>query len=145
MAEQRPERPPRKNGRPNNPNNGLHFGSQRGLFGWVLFIALAVLLFMLLSRNSNTHASIPITEFRTRLAEGKVAKVSIQGDEVTGEFSNPEVIPNAPDTVTKFRVTYPSGTFASGGPELGWILDHAKGAEVSTRTTRTSSSISWSP
>ena len=45
MAEQRPERPQRKGARPGGPaNNGLRFG--RGLFGWVLFIGLAIMLFM---------------------------------------------------------------------------------------------------
>ena len=41
MAEQRPEKPARKLPRPNGgPNGGMRVG--RGLFGWVLFIGLAV-------------------------------------------------------------------------------------------------------
>jgi cell division protease FtsH len=130
MSEQRPERPQRKNGRQTNPNNGLRFGSQRGLFGWVLFIALAVLLFMLLNKSSNTHQSIAVSDFESRLVNDQVKKAVIQSDDVVGEFRNPETIPNATTTVTKFRATYPAGTFNNGGPQFRWIMDNRKNAEV---------------
>ncbi|HEX8521641.1 MAG TPA: ATP-dependent zinc metalloprotease FtsH [Tepidisphaeraceae bacterium] len=130
MSEQRPERPQRKNGRQNNPNNGLRFGSQRGLFGWVLFIALAVLLFMLLNKSTNTHYSIPVSDFESRLVEDRVKKISVQNDDITGEFRNPETIPGAPNPVTRFKVTYPAGTFGNGGPQFRWIMENRKTAEV---------------
>src|SRR5438045_4143035 len=107
MSEQRPERPQRKNGRqiPNNP--GLRF-SQKGLFGWVLIIALGVLLIMLISKSSNTYRQIAISDFESKLVDGdNVKKVSIALDEVTGEFRSPQTIPGDPTPVTKFRVTYP--------------------------------------
>src|SRR5438045_3912501 len=51
MSEQRQDRQPRKNGRPQPPNGGgMKFG--RGLFGWVLFIGLAVIFFIRQLRNS---------------------------------------------------------------------------------------------
>ncbi|HZN65287.1 MAG TPA: ATP-dependent zinc metalloprotease FtsH, partial [Tepidisphaeraceae bacterium] len=61
MAEQRPDRPQRKGGRPGGPNGGLRFG--RGLFGWVLFIGLAIMLFMLLSKQGSHVKPIPLSEF----------------------------------------------------------------------------------
>jgi len=130
MSEQRPERPQRKNGRPTNGNGGIRFGSQRGLFGWVLFIALAVLLFMLLNKTSNQYTQIPVSEFESRLVEDKVRKVVVQGDELTGEFRNAETIPSVTGNVTKYRVVYPSGTFANGGPQFRWIMDHKASAVV---------------
>src|SRR5947208_7063311 len=93
MSEQRPEKPPRKNGRPMNGNAGLRFGSQRGLFGWVLFIALAILLFMLLNKTSQQHSLIPVSDFESRLTDDKVRKLIVQSDDVLGEFRNPESIP----------------------------------------------------
>src|SRR5438105_1470849 len=73
MAEQRPDRTPRKNGRSNpggggggsGPNGGggrIPFG--RGLFGWVLFIGLAVMLFIILTSKSRGSQSIKISELR---------------------------------------------------------------------------------
>jgi len=136
MSEQRPERPQRKNGRPTNGNGGIRFGSQRGLFGWVLFIALAVLLFMLLNKTSNQYTQIPVSEFESRLVEDKVRKVVVQGDELTGEFRNAETIPSVTGNVTKYRVVYPSGTFANGGPSFAgsWITRPAPLSRP--RTTR---------
>ena len=62
MAEQRPDRPQRKGGRPGGPaNNGLRFG--RGLMGWVLFIGLAIMLFMLLNQGPRGAKSLAWSEF----------------------------------------------------------------------------------
>jgi cell division protease FtsH len=136
MSEQRPERPQRKNGRPTGPNNGLRFGSQRGLFGWVLFIALAVLLFMLLNKSSQTHQTIAVSDFESRLVGDQVKKAVIQSDDVVGEFRNPETIPNATGLVTRFRATYPAGTFNNGGPQFRWIMDNRKNAEVTAENNQ---------
>src|SRR5687767_9704946 len=93
MSEQRPDRPGnRKNGgggsgnggRQPNGNSGLRFG--RGLFGWVLFIALAVMLFMLLNKGSTQYASIPLSEFTTRLQQDRVETLTIETDKLLGQF-----------------------------------------------------------
>src|SRR5438105_49502 len=101
MSEQRPERPQRKNGRQINPNTGLRF-SQKGLFGWVLIIALGVLLIMLISKSSNTYRQISISDFEKRLVEENdpVKKVSINLDEITGEFTSPQTIVGDPSPVS---------------------------------------------
>src|SRR3954447_11718376 len=78
MAEQRPERPQRKGARPGGPptagaqprpggpaNGGLKFG--RGLFGWILFICLAIMLFMLLSQNRGGAKNLPWSEILSAL------------------------------------------------------------------------------
>src|SRR4051795_1084218 len=62
MAEQRPERPQRKGPRPGgSANGGLRFG--RGLFGWVLFIGLAIMLFMLLNAKASSTKNLAWSEF----------------------------------------------------------------------------------
>src|SRR5690348_3148958 len=130
MSEQRPERPQRKNGRQTPTNPGLRF-SQKGLFGWVLIIALGVLLIMLISKSSNTYRQISISEFEKRLVEGNdpVKKIVINLDEVTGEFTTPQTIPGDTTPVTKFRVIYPSGTFTNGSAQLRWLMDHHGNAD----------------
>src|SRR5215207_9154460 len=100
MSEQRPDRPGnRKNGggggggnggRQPNGNSGLRFG--RGLFGWVLFIALAVMLFMLLNKGSTQYASIPISEFESRLKQDRVETLTIETDKLLGQFRGEETI-----------------------------------------------------
>jgi len=84
MSDQRPERPApgRKNGRPNPAGNGMKFG--RGLLGWVLFIALAVMLFVLLNQGNRNQAMIAYSEFESRLEADKVAKAEIEGDKLVG-------------------------------------------------------------
>jgi len=49
MAEQKPDRPNRRTGRGNPSNGGMRWG--RGLFGWMLFATLCIVLFMLLNQN----------------------------------------------------------------------------------------------
>src|SRR6188472_3760857 len=72
MAEQRPERPPqRKGARPIANNGGMKFG--RGLVGWVLFVALAIMLFMLLRNQGRNYVTIPFSEFTARLAPERPA------------------------------------------------------------------------
>ena len=82
MSEQRPDRQQsRKNGkdssgnRPPVGNGGLRFG--RGLFGWVLFVALAVMLFMLLQKNQLPYARIALSDFFSRLEADQVATLTI--------------------------------------------------------------------
>src|SRR5436190_24063271 len=92
MSEQRPDRQPRgKNGsRPPVGNGGLRFG--RGLFGWVLFVALAVMLFMLLNKSQTQYARIALSDFWSRLEGDKVATLTIEQDKVLGEFRELEPV-----------------------------------------------------
>src|SRR3954470_21044521 len=102
MSTQTPERstPGRKNGRPNPAGNGMKFG--RGLLGWVLFIALAVMLFVLLNQGNRNQPQIAYSEFESRLKVDKVASFEIDNDKLVGEFSNPETIDGNATPVKKF-------------------------------------------
>lgn len=119
----KPLRPP-TNGGP----NGMRFG--RGLFGWVLFIALAVMLFMLLKTQSQQSTKIPISEFEARLDLDKVTKLVIRGDTVEGEFREAQTIGSTGSKVTSFVVDYPPGAFTNGGTRLDFIMAHRHNAEV---------------
>src|SRR5437016_1848864 len=100
MSEQRPERPQRKNGgRPPVSNGGLRMG--RGLFGWVLFIALAVMLIMLLNKGSTQFANIAFSDFWSQLNQDHVAKVILEGDKITGELT--QQVNMGGQTVQKFQ------------------------------------------
>jgi len=136
MSEQRPDRPGgnRKNGggggngsRQPNGNSGLRFG--RGLFGWVLFIALAVMLFMLLNKGSTQYASIPLSEFWSRLDQDRVKTLTIETDKILGEFRDEETIGPKGEKVGKFQTALP------GGANNTWdltrdVLERRKNAEV---------------
>src|SRR5687768_3829654 len=71
---------------PAPPPQGPRFG--RGLFSWVLFIGIAVLLFLLLSKEGTTHQTLPLGEFMTRLEAKQIRSISIEGDELTGTLAN---------------------------------------------------------
>src|SRR5687768_16314977 len=128
MSEQRPDRPGRKNGGPQrNPAgaNGMKFG--RGLFGWVLFIGLVVMLFVLLQGNRAAQGKVDYSEFESRLFNDKVSWIRFTGDKIEGEFINLE--PIGQDQVKKFYVELPTGSVSSG-PLLTRILDKRGNAKV---------------
>src|SRR5687768_8690482 len=137
MSDQRPadRQPNRKNGnRPpagNGAGGGMRFG--KGLFGWVLFIALAVMLFMLLQKGTTQYAQIPLSEFTSRLEADKVAKLTIDSDKILGEFrGNGEAIGDK--TVGKFQTALPAGA-SSTWEATQWILEHRGNAEVNVENS----------
>jgi cell division protease FtsH len=112
MSEPRPpERPFRKNGR-NNPNGGgMRVG--RGLFGWVLFISLAIMLIMLLKSTSPAYQKIPFSDFENLLTAHNVDSFTIDGDDIEGEVKQSVVIPGAGANQRWFSTEYPQGTFSN--------------------------------
>ena len=112
MSEPRPpDRPFRKNGR-NGPNGGMRVG--RGLFGWVLFISLAIMLVMLLRNSSPTPQPIHMSDFETLLANNRVEEFTIDGNEVEGIVKEGVQIPGASSNSRYFKTEYPEGTFSNG-------------------------------
>jgi cell division protease FtsH len=137
MSDQRPERPAsgRKNGRPSPGGNGMKFG--RGLLGWVLFIALAVMLFVLLNQGNRNQPQIAYSEFEMRLKADKVAWSEIENDKLVGEFANQETITlenNNATQVKKFYTELPAGPVTSGIYDR--ILDQRGNARVSFRNNQ---------
>ena len=86
MAEQRPDRPTPKRPRPGLPNGSMKFG--RGLFGWVLFIALAIMLVYLISQKKADYANIPFGEFLKRVDSKQLQSLTVEGENLYGKFSS---------------------------------------------------------
>ena len=122
MAEQKQDRPPRKNGRSQPGNNGpggggggMRFG--RGLFGWVLFIGLAVMLFIVLQSNKKSASDVTMSELETQANNNNVAELVIDNETVRGKFKNPQQIGTNP-SATMFRCEVPAGQISSP-----WYMD----------------------
>jgi cell division protease FtsH len=113
MSEPRPPGTPfRKNGR-NNPNgNGMRVG--RGLFAWVLFISLAIMLVMLLRSTGQNKQPIPISEFENLLKQDNVAEFTIDGNDIEGQVKEGIQLAGAPAATRWFATEYPEGTFSNG-------------------------------
>ena len=129
MAEPTPPERPRRSSRLPTPNNGMRFG--RGLFGWILFIFLAVMLIMLFQHDRNRSSEIPLSSFIGALKDGHVQTLTIEGDEINGVLKGDKPLPlglnGAP--VTNFRTSLPTG--ASQSFDLTkYILDNNNGAEI---------------
>jgi cell division protease FtsH len=128
MAEQKPERSPQqKRSRPGVANRGMPFG--RGLFGWVLFITLAFMLFYLVNHNHQEYRPIPLDQFMAKLNAGEVANLTIENDEVRGQFTGPQTLkPSSapgvkPEKILKFKTELPAG---DGGQWqfVQWLYEH---------------------
>jgi ATP-dependent Zn protease len=104
----------------------------KGFFGWVLFIAVAVMLFMLLNKTGSSYATIPMSDFVARLESGAVRTVTVGNDEVSGEFRNVEIIDG--DKVGKFHVALPAGT-TSNWVFTKWLVDNRHDARVDTENS----------
>src|SRR5689334_9666775 len=120
MSEQRPDRPSRKNGSRSGKdggngagsgggaNGGMRFG--RGLFGWILFIALAVMLFMLLQKSQTQYAHVALSDFYNCLKNDQVASLTIESDKILGELRDQQPIGEKGEKVGKFQTDLPANS-----------------------------------
>jgi cell division protease FtsH len=113
MSEPRPPGAPfRKNGRNNQNGNGMRV--PRGLFAWVLFISLLIMLVMLLRSTGPNSQQIPISDFETLLKNDHVQEFTVDGNDVEGQVKENIQIPGAPANTRWFKTEYPEGTFSNG-------------------------------
>ena len=102
----------------------------RGVFGWALFIALAVLIFTLMNKSGASYTLIPLSDFQERLMAEKVSQVTIQRDTLTGQFRRPEIISSIGGAaVVQFRVTLPKEMGNNWG-FIEWVLNNRGGTLV---------------
>jgi ATP-dependent Zn protease len=99
----------------------------RNAFGWILFIACAVTLFLLLNKNERRHSQMALSDFRDQLFAGNVAWVTVGNDGLYGELE--QALPHADTTVQAFRVELPPGTTANWNFTL-WLLENRNGATI---------------
>ena len=108
MSEENPERPQRKDNRPDGPNMpGLKTG--RSVLTWMLVAGLVVLLIMLYTQSNQQNIPIPFSEFNPRLINGQVKSVAISGDELSGEFITAQPIPIGGATVSVLKYKTQAG------------------------------------
>ena len=103
MSEQRPDRPTPKRTKPGIGNGGMKFG--RGLLGWLLFVAVAALLFVWLKQANPSFATISLTDFYREVKAGNVEKMTIDEADVEGKFKTDRVIGS--QKVSNFHVNIP--------------------------------------
>jgi ATP-dependent Zn protease len=99
----------------------------RSLFGWILFIGLAVMLFLLLQKGSGPSASIPLNDLVQELHTGNVRSVLIEGDRLVCQLRATK--PNGVTTATRVSAALPAGTTGSWA-FTQWLLENANGADV---------------
>jgi ATP-dependent Zn protease len=100
----------------------------RHLFGWVLFIGLAIMLFLVLQSNKRSATDITLSDFRSQLMSGNVAEVVIDGETIRGKLKTSVPIgPNA--SMSFFRCELPEGTSQSW-PFIQWLLEQGPSVRV---------------
>ena len=130
MAEQRPDRTPRKNGRPTTPGAGPNGGGLklgRGLFGWILFIVFAVMLFIFFNNKGRGNVNVDISELKQQFMNKNVEVITLDGEILSGKFRK-AVTASGISNVEMFRTEAPTGS--QPWDVCKWALD--SGAEGAT-------------
>jgi ATP-dependent Zn protease len=107
---------------PVTTRSGLRFG--RGIFGWVLFIGLSIMLFLLLRQQQTNTTDISLSEFKDALVNGKVRTIVVESDQIVGDFNTAN-----PNAASRFRVAIPQNMGANWS-FLQWLLDNRAMAEI---------------
>lgn len=95
--------------------------------GWTLFVVVALLLFMLLSKQGSAYTRIPFSEFAEHLQAGRVSWVTINIDEATGQFKSPQTV--AGRQRLHFLTELPDSA-ADDWAFAEWLLNNSAGAEI---------------
>jgi cell division protease FtsH len=98
----------------------------KSVFGWALFIGLTIMLFVLLKTSQNPSADVALSDFTVQIENGNVRELSIEKDELTGEFVTP---PASTNGMTRFRTTLPEGMGAQW-PFAQWLISHRGQAKI---------------
>jgi cell division protease FtsH len=98
------------------PNPAQPVRARRGVFGWVLFVGLAVMLFMLLSKRGGNYRSVPFSDFAQSLEEQRVRSITLDGDEITGVTADGQ----------PFRTALPAG-MGGNWNFVHWLIEKSSG------------------
>ena len=99
----------------------------RGLIGWLLFVAVAALLFTWLRQQRPVFQTIALSNFNQQLEQGNVSDITIDGDELTGRLILPRFIDGR--MIQSYRTYVPTGSAGSWG-FTEWLLAHSNRAVV---------------
>ena len=100
----------------------------RRLLGWVLFIGLAVMLFIMLSKQGRAFKTIPLSEFVDRLDDNQIRWMSLEDNEIRGQFVRPQAMADG-TTVRDFRTQLPPGMGANWS-FVQWLLDKSRNTGI---------------
>jgi cell division protease FtsH len=100
----------------------------RGLFGWVLFVALGVMLYMILQGPRHDYTKISFTAFDGLLRDNHVKTFVIDGDEVSGQIKDDAALPGGANS-KYFTTAYPTGAFTQGSATLERIMNERGDAD----------------
>ena len=108
-----------------SPQTGRSRQFGRGIFGWILFAGLAVMLIFIMRQRQQAqpYVTVPVSQFYDGLTNGNIAEVTIDTDEVTGKFRGG--VANVP----YFRAQVPKGS-SSNWEFTRWVLDNHRNATV---------------
>jgi len=100
----------------------------RGLFGWFLFAALCILMFVFLQQRKDTHTKISLSEFITQLQAQNVKTILIEQDIIKGELHQERAFANAQEPSRRFYCEAPPAALSNH--LLTYILENLNGAEL---------------
>ncbi len=107
----------------------------RGVFGWVLFVGLAIMLFMLFSQNRRTYHEIDWSAFTTQLRADKVKVLTVEGEEITGQFVSPLDVDGKGEKVEHFKTPLLTG-ISTNWEFLKWLEENRGSAAVKLRNSQ---------
>jgi cell division protease FtsH len=102
----------------------MKFG--RGIFGWVLFIGLAIMLFVLLKNQQVGTMDMSWSDLKEKLANSSIKSLKIESDQISGEFNTPQA--SGGMTYTKFATPVQQNMVDFN--MLQWVTDHRGIADV---------------
>jgi ATP-dependent Zn protease len=97
--------------------------------GWVLFIGLGLMFFLLVRRQDTTYAQVSLTEFQRMLQANEIASLSIGDDGGWGTVSTTGIQMANGGLTTSFRAGAPNGASGNWG-FIEWVLAHRGSATV---------------
>jgi ATP-dependent Zn protease len=105
----------------------------RKVVGWSLFVVVALVLFMLLSRQRTPYARISFTNFVDHLQAGRVTWVTVESDVATGQFGAPQPVTGG-RRVMYFQTQLPHSA-AHDWAFAEWLIENRNGANVNFKGT----------
>jgi ATP-dependent Zn protease len=102
---------------------------RKGLFGWLVFVGIAVILVILVQQSKGQRTEIPLNQFHDQLLAGQVLSLTVEGDAVIGEFRSPISPPALGVTVRYFRTSLPAGSTGNWA-FTDWLLENRHGAQI---------------
>jgi cell division protease FtsH len=111
----------------------MRFG--RGLFGWMLFIGLAIMLFIVLQNNKKNATDVSMSELDVQAKNENIAEMVVDGETIKGKFKNPVQVTaanNQPVSVTQFRTEVPMPQVTSQW-YMTWVQEMARKSGATLR------------